>query len=342
MIAADIERTLHGVYVRIHRARMSVSPQASLLLQHQTATKSMLVDPVVRALGWGRSGPGTIHREFKLRRRAKPVDYAMFLSEDPCILLEVCPLGTELRGLGLTSRIMRRAVEGGFPWVVLSNGDEYRIYSAVAYGPGETEPFRSVRVTGGGSREVWDTLVLLSVGQAGSGAIERAWELSRRDRLVRAAIEGMFVSSDSVAAIVEEHLQGLSHDEICDSLSRARVSVEFDTMSRSADAGGEKTGRRRRMQEVELQIATWLQQRAMDRWVVGQRRGARLSRLRQRRGRPGRRIAPDRRSIRADRRRVAVEVTAERRSGAERRVDQRRSNPERRSVVDRRRATSVS
>jgi hypothetical protein len=341
LIAADIERTLHGVYVRIHRARMSVSPQASLLLQHQTATKSMLVDPVVRALEWGRGGPGTVHREFKLKRRAKPVDYAMFLSEDPYMLLEVCPLGTELMALGLTSRIMRRAVEGGFPWVVLTNGDEYRIYNAVAFGPSETEPFRSVRVTGAGSREVWDVLVLLSVGQAGSGAIEQAWELSRRDRLVRAAIEG-FMSSDCVAAVIEEHLQDLSHDEICDSLSRARISVEFDTMGRLADAGGEKTGRQRRMQEVELQIATWLQQRAMDRWAVGQRRGARLSRLRQRRGRPGRRIAPDRRSIRADRRRMAVEVTADRRSGAERRVDQRRSDPERRSVVDRRRATSVS
>jgi len=342
LIAADFERTLHSVYVRINRTRLSVSPQASLLLQHQTATKQLLVDPVVRALGWRREGSEAIHVDFKLEHRAKPFDYAMFVAGKPSVLMEVCPLGTDLVGLGLTSRVMRRACEAGFPWVVLTNGDEYRVYNAPAFAPGETDPFRTVRVTAAGSRAVWDTIGLLSPGELRSGAIQRAWELNRRDRLVRSAIEGMFAPSGLMASLIAERLEGLTQEEIRESLSRLTITAEFGSAARSAERAAARSGHRKRMNKVELRIATWLQQSAMERWALGQQRAARRSRFRQRRARPSRRAAPDRRSLTQDRRRTAAEVATERRDGVERRTQDRRGKADRRISADRRHATSVS
>jgi len=343
LISADFERTLHSVYVRIQRARLSVTPQASLLLQHQTATKHLLVDPVVRALGWRRDGSEKIQPDFKLEHRAKPFDYAMFVADEPSVLLEVCPLGTELAGLGLTSRVMRRAWENGFPWVVMTNGDEYRVYNAAAFGPGETEPFRSVRVTAAGLGIVWDTMGLLSPGELRRGAIGRAWELGRRDRMVRSAIEGMFAPNGIMAPLIAERIEGLSQEDIRESLSRLTVTAEFGPAARPVpESNALRAGRRKRMNGVELRIATWLQQSAMERWALGQRGAARRSRFRQRRARPSRRVAPDRRSISPDRRRLAVEVAHERREGTERRTAERRTTADRRISADRRHATSVS
>jgi hypothetical protein len=342
LISADFERTLHSVYVRIQRARLSVSPQASLLLQHQTATKYLLVDPVVRALGWRREGSEKIHLDFKLEHRVKPFDYAMFVSAEPSVLLEVCPLGTELAGLGLASRVMRRAAESGFPWVVLTNGDEYRVHNAAAFGPGETEPFRTVRVTAAGSAVVWDTIGLLSPGELRRGAMGRAWELGRRDRLVRSAIEGMFAPNGIMAPLIADRVEGLTQEEIRESLSRLMVTAEFEPTTRPAKSTAPMAGRSKRMNGVELRIATWLQQSAMERWALGQRGAARRSRFRQRRARPSRRVAPDRRSLSPDRRRLAAEVAHERREGTERRTAERRTTADRRISADRRHATSVS
>ncbi len=342
LLAADFERTVHSVYVRIQRARLSVSPQASLLLQHQTATRHLLVDPIVYALGWSRDGSDEVRVDFKLEHRAKPFDYAMFVSGKPSLLVEVCPLGTELSSLGMTSRVMRRAWEAQFPWVVFTNGDEYRVYNAAAFGPGDTDPFRIVRVTAAGARAVWDTVGLLSPRELRGGAIERAWELSRRDRLVRSAIEGMFAPSGLMAPLIAERLEGLTQEEISESLSRLRVTTEFGSVDRPPGEDAARSGRRRRMNDVELRIATWLQQSAMERWALGQSRTLRRSRFRQRRARPSRRIAPDRRGLKEDRRRAALAVTTERRDGTDRRVVERRAMSDRRVTADRRSATSVS
>ena len=56
---------------------------------------------------------------------------------------------------------MGYAAVTGVEWVVLTNGDEYRVYNAHAPVPIEEKLFRSVRVSDDGLRAA-DTLALLS------------------------------------------------------------------------------------------------------------------------------------------------------------------------------------
>ena len=152
----------------------------------------------------------------------------------------------------------------------------------------------------------------------------------------------MFAPNGIMAALIAERIEGLKQEEIQESLSRLTVMTEFGSADRPTETNALKAGSSRRMNGVELRIATWLQQSAMERWALGQRGAARRSRFRQRRARPSRRVATDRRSLSPDRRRLGAEVAHERREGTERRTAERRTTGDRRISADRRHATSVS
>ena len=110
--------------------------------------KSPLINPVLCAAGLARLATWTkVSLEFRLKSSNNPVDYALLLagSPIPILLVEAKALGESLDKCA--DQIMGYAGVCGVTWVVVTNGDEYRIYNASVPVPFEQKLFRRVNLT---------------------------------------------------------------------------------------------------------------------------------------------------------------------------------------------------
>ena len=191
-------------------------------------TKTALIDPVLRNLGWEVGNLDEVMQEYKRKPQDKPVDYGMFLLRTPKLFVEAKALGQNLDDRKWANQIMGYAAVAGVKWVVITNGDEYRIYNACVDVPVEEKLFRSVRVTDCTSPIV-ETLGLLSKNCIRDNEIEVLWKAHFVDRQVRTALEGLFSPEPDPALMhaVKKHVRDLSPKDLRASLSRVRAHFDF-------------------------------------------------------------------------------------------------------------------
>ena len=191
-------------------------------------TKAALINPVLCALGWHVGNLDEVSQEFRLESSNNPVDYALLLGGSPTVLVEAKALGQSLAGGKWADQIMGYAGTAGVTWVVLTNGDEYRIYNATVPVPFEEKLFRTVRLSDAAS-PTEGTLALLSKERIDD--IGAKWQAHFADKQVHAAINKLFSSApDSLSLLVsfvKKHVKGLGPKEIRASLGRLRASFEF-------------------------------------------------------------------------------------------------------------------
>jgi len=210
----------------------------------ETNTKTALIDPVLRALGWDVGNLDEVCQEYKRQSRDKPVDYALFLLRTPKLFVEAKALGQNLDDRRWANQIMGYAAVAGVKWTVITNGDEYRIYNACVDVPVEEKLFRTVRLTDQGVAAE-ETLALLSKDRIRDNDIEVLWKAHFVDRQVRTALEGMF-STDadpSLLRLVKKRVKDLSPRDIRASLSRMRLRFDFPI---EPETTASTTGTRRR------------------------------------------------------------------------------------------------
>ena len=216
MQASDLRDTLSQVRARIGRYR-------NLGINEQN-TKASLIEPVLRALGWDLEDLDEVQREYKPRSADNPFDYALLVLDRPRLFIEAKALGGDLTDRRWSHQIMAYAVVAGVEWVVLTNGDEYRIYNAHAPVPVEDKMFRVVHVTDT-EPSVEETLDLLSKGQLQRKQIEALWSAHFVDRQIRPVIEGLFSPAPDASLInlVRKRLPNLSPNDIKQGLYRLRI-----------------------------------------------------------------------------------------------------------------------
>ena len=192
-------------------------------------TKATLIEPILRALGWDVEDVEEVQREFKTHARHKPVDYGLLLMRTPRLLIEAKALRANLLDHKWVGQIMGYASVAGVEWVVLTNGDGYRIYNAHAPVVVEEKLFRSIQISDGGP-EVEQTLELLAKDRLEENRIEVLWRTQFVDHQVRSAIESIF-STDVGEKLLLKHVsantKNLSPAEIRSSIARCRVSLDF-------------------------------------------------------------------------------------------------------------------
>ena len=110
-------------------------------------TKHALIEPVLRALGWHVEDLDEVRCEYKLNQTDNPVDYALFVDGKLRLFVEAKALGENLRQVGQRDHGVRR-VAGVVEWIVLTDGNEYRIYNAHAKVHIDQKLFRHVVVAG--------------------------------------------------------------------------------------------------------------------------------------------------------------------------------------------------
>lgn len=191
-------------------------------------TKSTLIDPVLRALGWDLEDLEVVQREYRARKRDNPVDYALFSGREPVLFVEAKALGQDLNDRKWAGQVIGYASVAGAPWVVVTNGDEYRIYNAHAAVSVDRKLFRTVRVTGSG--DAAQSLSLLQRTRMAESGLELLWQSHFVDQEVRASIEELFgtgVPDDSLVSLVRKRTKGLSARDVKASLARVRVGLDF-------------------------------------------------------------------------------------------------------------------
>jgi hypothetical protein len=195
---------------------------------NEQETKATLIEPVLQVLGWDVHDIEEVAYEYKVERRDRPVDYALLLDRTPALFVEAKALGEDLDDRRWVRQVMTYATVAGVEWVVLTNGDGWRLYNAHAKVPVEEKLFRSVKVTEeGGAAE--ETLRLLARAAVPGPAIGEAWRRYFIDRRVLKAMREMLDGSidASIVKLVRKRAQGLTPAEVRASLARARVTVEF-------------------------------------------------------------------------------------------------------------------
>jgi hypothetical protein len=195
-------------------------------------TKSSLIDPVLRALGWDTEDFEEVHREYKPKPTDNPVDYALFILRTPRLFLEAKALGGNLNDRRWANQIMGYAAVSGVEWVVLTDGNEYRLYNAHAPVPIEEKLFRSVQIDDDGPPTT-TTLELLSKERMQENLIEVLWRSSFIDQQILVVLESLFGSDPDPAFVrfVRNRLTKLAPSEIKEALVRLHAHFDFPVAS---------------------------------------------------------------------------------------------------------------
>lgn len=85
-------------------------------------TRQVLIDPLLKALGWDVSNPGTVYLEHN------QMDYALMSDDYPVAVIEAKPLGKSLEASKATSQSIAYAVENNIPYIVVTDGDKWKMY----------------------------------------------------------------------------------------------------------------------------------------------------------------------------------------------------------------------
>ena len=208
--------------------RQRISKTTGKRSMNEENTKATLIEPVLRSLGWDIEDVEEVVREYKGRRSDKPVDYALLVLRSPRLFVEAKALGQNLDERKWASQIMGYASVAGVEWIVLTDGDEYRIYNSHATVAVEDKIFRSVRISNEGSLAE-ETLNLLSKEQMTENRIDVLWKVQFVDRQVEAVIEDLFGldPDSSLVRLIRKRVQNLPLRDIRSSLSRVQVSLDF-------------------------------------------------------------------------------------------------------------------
>lgn len=191
-------------------------------------TKLTLVNPVLRALGWNVEDLDEVRHEFKRVRADKPVDYALMLARTPKLFVEAKALDEDLDDRRWANQIISYATVAGVEWVLLTNGDEYRIYNAHALAPVEEKLFRVARVSAD-PHVATEALLLLTKEHIQRNALSGLWRAYSIDRKVKEAVDALFMPEPSPWLVrrLANHLDGLTQGDVKDALARARISFDF-------------------------------------------------------------------------------------------------------------------
>ena len=205
-------------------------------------TKATLINPVLRALGWDTDNVEEVYLEYPTSGNDKPVDYALLDFREPRLFIEAKALGTNLDDAKCQGQIMMYSGLAGMHWIILTDGNEYRLYNGHAPVPVQEKLLRSVRISEG-KPEAVEILSMLSKDQLKIATIDQFWRADFVDRQVKKALDGLLEDRNDMVLVtyVRQRTKDISDEEIRSSIRRCSLSVEVLTPERLPRGKGQST-----------------------------------------------------------------------------------------------------
>lgn len=115
------------LYKAIAQVRVAIDQHEPKLAKSETRTRYVLIDPILRALGWDVSNLEEVEVERDTVERKK-VDYALLSSEQvPLVLVEAKRLNAPHASKNI-SQLLMYCLEVGAQYGVLTDGNQWEMY----------------------------------------------------------------------------------------------------------------------------------------------------------------------------------------------------------------------
>jgi len=100
----------------------------------ETPTRTIIIDPLLEALGWDVRDPEEVELEYPTVD-GKSVDYALKLNKNPVLLVEAKSLIDRLDDVKAVTQVVGYAANNGIAWCILTNGMLWRVYRSMEHCP---------------------------------------------------------------------------------------------------------------------------------------------------------------------------------------------------------------
>ena len=137
MALDDLKETIETLRKRIKEHR-------AYLEGYETRTRQVLVDPMLRALGWDVEAPHSVGLEYGIKR--KWVDYALMGSDKPIAVIEAKVLGAPLDD-DVKQQVLNYANTDGIDYMVVTDGDHWQMFDVFKRGQLEDRVLMEFRLT---------------------------------------------------------------------------------------------------------------------------------------------------------------------------------------------------
>lgn len=119
---------LQGV---IEKLQKTIEAHRRYLAENETRTRQVLIDPLLRELGWDVSDPDTIELEYWVRQ--KRADYALISNRQPVAVIEAKRLGNDLEDDEMM-QVLNYANLAGIDYMIATDGDRWEMYEVFKRG----------------------------------------------------------------------------------------------------------------------------------------------------------------------------------------------------------------
>lgn len=210
MALDDLQAVIESLQVKIesHRAHLS---------ENETRTRQVLIDPLLRELGWDVSDPDQVQLEYSAG--GGRADYALMSQGKPVAVIEAKRLGYRL-DQSETMQVLNYANSRGIAHMAVTNGDEWRMYDVFDQKAIEERVIMEFSITRTPAHEsalqslrIWNPN--LSSGSGPVGASESIVKtVSTPESLTRPRVETDYSEESSSPPIRDESLsRGIDSDE---------------------------------------------------------------------------------------------------------------------------------
>ena len=98
-------------------------------LQKEPRTRTLLVDPLLRELGWDVEDPNLVELEYEPESSKRmSADYILKNGKNQVAIVEVKPMGKAIENLEVLEQADKYASSAGAPFIILTNGVKWLLY----------------------------------------------------------------------------------------------------------------------------------------------------------------------------------------------------------------------
>ncbi|MEM4667194.1 MAG: type I restriction endonuclease [Thermofilum sp.] len=118
--------SLDNLLETFKKLRERIDRYRNLLEKNEMLTRYVLIDPLLRALGWDTENPEHVRPEE--RQEAGVPDYVLYVGEEKIIAIEAKSLGTSLDEKQIIELGFKYGWQNKIPYFIITNGDRWDIY----------------------------------------------------------------------------------------------------------------------------------------------------------------------------------------------------------------------
>ena len=161
----------------------------------ETPTRTIIIDPLLEALGWDVRDPDEVQLEYPTVD-GKFVDYALKLNKKPILLVEAKAMDDTLDDVKAVTQVVGYAANDGIVWCILSNGVKWRVYRSVEKCPAPDKLMFEVSLDSDASEgmtveQIAKQMWRFSRDEMAKGTLDELGEQTFTDGKVRKAIQAL-------------------------------------------------------------------------------------------------------------------------------------------------------